>query len=461
MGSGAKSAGKKKLLIGVFIALMAFQGILHKVAIYPAWDKNYNPKVAGVESTLSPDQLLFALAGFREMVAGILWVRADSFFETGNYDAVLPLLRLVTWLDPHQIDVYSTGMWHIAYNFTDEDQRSDRRYVPSALALGKEGTRQNPNTYELFFEEGWLWYHKIDDDYHQAVKWFEEAHKRPDVEQGRKNLLSNAMQRNGQLLDALDLYFRLYDETDKEYQRTQEFGAFQLRETIENNIDTMIVRMVQRGWLAGQRKDPIADYDTQPPFDVGFSARVVVEEPAIIRVQGTWNVLSIGTRIRLVLRDANDPNGIPAGLLWDSKDTVDLEPPAGVTFMQDQLFVKNRKFNKRIDMSKDRTMYPFSRNSDKYYVEFYFNPRSAAPHMQDKFGYLGEGLTDANFLNTEVRPGQRVMYAKMELTRDQILRKGEWQDKVPAIQTPNFQAEKVVRSEDDVILIPSLRSEGR
>lgn len=461
MGSDSKSGGKKKILIGVFLALMVFQGVLHKTAIFPIWKRDYNPKVSGVESTLSPDQLLFALAGFREMVAGILWVRADSFFETGNYDAVLPLLRLVTWLDPHQIDVYSTGMWHIAYNFTDEDQRSDRRYIPSALALGKEGTRQNPNTYELFFEEGWLWYHKIDDDYHQAVKWFEEAHKRKDVEQGRKNLLSNAMQRNGQLLDALDLYYKLYDESDAEYKRTQEYGAFQLRETIENNIDTMIVRMVQRGWLAGQRKEPLTPYDTQPPHDVRFSARVIVEDPAVIRVQGTWDVLSIGTRVRIVLRDADDPSGVPAGMLWDAKDTVDLEPPTGITFLQDQLFIKNRKFNKRIDMSKDRTMYPFARASERYVVEFYFNPRSAAPHMQDKFGYLGEGFSDSNFLNTEVRPGQRVMYTKMDLTRDQLLRKGEWQDRVPTLQTPNFEADRVLRNEDDVIMVPSLRSEGR
>ena len=113
--------------------------------------------------------------GFRELIAGILWVKADSFFDTGNYDAILPLIRLVTILDPHQIDVYATGMWHIGYNFTDEEQRSDRRYIPAALALGKEGYQNNPNTYEMFFETGWMWYHKIDDDYEHAVDLFLEA----------------------------------------------------------------------------------------------------------------------------------------------------------------------------------------------------------------------------------------------------------------------------------------------
>ncbi len=324
-----------------------------------------------------------------------------------------------------------------------------------------EGTRQNPITYELFFEEGWLWYHKIDDDYAQAVKWFEEAHTKIDMLPSRRNLLSMAYFRNGQVNEGLDLYYKLFDSMGKIYEQTNDFSDFQLRETIENNIDTTVVRMVQRGWLASQRGEDTRSYDVFPPFDVGFSARVVVEEPAVIRVQGTWNVQSIGTRIRVVLRDANDPLGRPAALDWDYKEAVDLDPPRSSTFMQDQLFVKNRKFNKRIDMSKDRTMYPFSKGSQDYVVEFYYNPRSAPPHIQDKFGYLGEGMADANFLNTEVRKGERVVFAQMKLNRDQLLRRGEWQDKAAVVQTPNFVAEKVARSEENVILVPSMRTPGQ
>ena len=43
-----------------------------------------------------------------------------------------------------------------------------------------------------------MWYHKIMDDPWQAVKWFQEAHRRPDILQARKNLLSHAYMRNGQ-----------------------------------------------------------------------------------------------------------------------------------------------------------------------------------------------------------------------------------------------------------------------
>lgn len=240
---------------------------------------------------------------------------------------------------------------------------------------------------------------------------------------------------------------------------TTEFTKFQMMETIERNIDTTVVRMVQRGFLASQRKDKdLTSYDTYPPFDVGLSAEITVEDPRVIRVRGSWNVLSIGSRLRLVLRDPNDPLGRPAGMDWDYRDTVELEPAASTTYMQDSLFIKNRKFNRRIDMSKDRTMYPFALTSPEYVIELFYSPRSTAPHLQDKFGYNGEGLTDQRYLNTDVRQGQRVIYCRLPITRDQLLRKGEWLDKVPVIKTPNFRSLDVLKSTDDVILVPSMRA---
>ncbi|HZH98793.1 MAG TPA: hypothetical protein VEX38_07455 [Fimbriimonadaceae bacterium] len=446
-------------LLAAIAVLFVVQAFLHQGFIINQWRKNYG-STGGFVDAGSTEQVLLQMFGFREFLAGILWVRADGFFDEGNYDAVLPMIRLCTLLDPKQLDIYATGMWHIAYNFTDEDQRSDRRYVPAALALGKEGARNNPQTYELFFETGWIWYHKIDDDYHQAVKWFEDAHKRKDIIPGRKNVLTNAYQRNNQIKDALDLYYKLYDETVKRYAVTQEYGDRQLRDTIEGNIDTMVVRMIQRGWLAQQRGDyETGNYDTKPPFDVGFSARATVEDAGVIRVQGTWNVLPVGTRIRFVLRNEEFPGAKAAELNWDSLKQMNLDFERDHTFLQDQLYVKNRKFNVLIDTRKDPTMYPFSSKHKNYVLEFYYNPRSSPPHIQDKFGWNGEGMTDANYINTEVRPGVRVLYASLNLTRDQIKRIGDWTTKVPMVQTKGFDPAKVAKREDEIVSVPSIRTQ--
>lgn len=136
-----------------------------------------------------PGQFLIAsVAGFREVIAGALWVRADTFFHTGRYQAIIPIVRLVTWLDPHNIDVYTTGAWHLDYNFVDQQQMSDKRYIPGAIALLKEGIANNPDIWDLYFELGWTHYNKKLMDYKKAAYYIEKATKLSgfDANTGRK-----------------------------------------------------------------------------------------------------------------------------------------------------------------------------------------------------------------------------------------------------------------------------------
>lgn len=448
-------------MLGLLAACGIGQAVWDKAKVQPTYVARIMPKSRGFVSGLSSEQFLLALSGFREMVAGILWVKGDGYFETGNYDAILPIIRLVTWLDPSQIDVYGTGMWHIAYNFTDEQSRSDRRYIPSAIALGEEGAKNNPDTYEMFFETGWLWYHKVDDDYGQAVKNWEVAATKPDHIPARKNLLSNAYQRNGEIDKALAHYEQLLKEARGRVVLGDDYSTRTSQDTIENNLDTMLVRMSQRGWFGGKLDGaPAIPYDTQPPFDVNFSVRISVVEPKVVKFEGSWGVRPVGTRIRVILRDADFPNAVPGGMKWRQDGAVNLDPPKDLTFMQDQLYVKNLRFDRTCDMGRDPTMYPFK--SADYVAEFYYNPRSAPPHIQDKFSWNGEGFTDKNFLNNEVRPGQRVLFHSIPLTRDMILRRGEWSmggGKVPVLQTKNY-VDKATKGSEDFIEIPSLRSQA-
>lgn len=446
------------LLLTIALVGLVAQGLIHRMVVYPRWQQDYKPPTEGIVTGLDPNQLFVALTGFRELIAGILWVRADSFFDTGNYDAILPVIRLVTWLDPHQLDVFATGMWHIGYNFTDEENRSDRRYIPSALALGKRGVKYNAQTYELFFELGWMYYHKIEDDFEEAVYWFKEAHKRPDMLNARKNLLTNALERAGKVEEALATNFRLLAEAEDRFKKDPAYGNRTLRDTIELKADNHLARMVQRGYFAAERGDSIEAYDVYPPFDVGFSARATVIAPRVVMCEGSWNVRPVGTRIRTILRDKDFPHAVPAGMEWGHAEDVFLDPPSDTTYMQDLLFVKNRRFRRTIDMSKDITMYPFK--GEEYVVEFYYNPRNAPPHIQDKFGWNGEGMTDKNYLSTEARPGQKVVYVQLRLTRDQILMRGEWADRNASVQTPNFKPPGETDIDEEVIKVPGLTAPG-
>jgi len=458
-----KSKSLKQTLTIIAVVCAIGQGALYNGVIFNRWKADYAPKNGlSVGTGLDAQQYIFALSGFREMIAGILWVKADSFFDDGNYDAVLPLIRLVTLLDPKELDVYATGMWHIGYNFTDQDERSDRRYIPSALALGKEGIKNNPDTYEMYFETGWMWFNKIDDDYDQAVKYLQEASSKNDIEPARRNLLAQALIRDNKLDEALDLDSQLYDRAEELASSEGSYNNANNRDAVAGNWDNLIVRMAQRGDFAMKQGQKIYDaypYDTKPPFDTQFSVKASVVEPRVLQIEGTYGVLSVGTRIRVDLRDSDYDADKAAELDWDGQSTVDLSPPKDRTFMQDQLYVKNRRFNKRIDMQQDPTMYPFVANN--YVLEFFYNPRSAPEYIKDKFGFNGEGFTDSNFLNTTVRPGERCIYVKFNFTKDQLWRRGEWEDTVPTAQTKNFKEIAPTDSDKDVIFVPALRAGGK
>lgn len=456
---------KSKPLVWVIALLMVVQGALSFFVVQPRYLRDFVPKSTTTDggNALSPELMFLQMFGFREFLAGILWVRADTFFETGDYDSILPIIRMTTWLDPHYIDVYATGMWHLGYNFTDEDGRSDRRYIPYALALGAEGANNNTETYEMFFETGWMWFHKVEDNFEKAVYWFDKANEREDMLPARRNLNANALQKAGDLDRAINWYADLLKKAEDSYKNSNEHSARTLRDTLEGNLDNLLVRLAARGQFASKRNDGSYErlpYDTKPPFDVKFSAQVTVEEPMVLRVQGTWGVQPVGTRIRFILRDADYPNAIPAGMQWDFADEVNLDPPSGLTWVQDGLFVKQQQFSRRIDLSRDPTMYPFAKKD--YVVEFFYSPRNAPSHIQDKFGWNGEGMTDKRYLRTDVRPGERVMYCQMKLTRDQILREGEWLTKTPVIATPNYVQQKTSTAhQGDLIVVPGLRSEPK
>lgn len=427
-------------------ALLIGQGLISG-AMFSSWQKRYSSHNVGIAPGLSIDQLLASIAGLREMVAGILWVQSDEFFHTGQFDAILPVIRLVTWLNPKQLEVFSTGSWHIGYNFTDEQNRSDRRYIPLALRLLQEGIANNPDTYEMYHDMGWMYYNKIDDNYPEAVKYFEIANTKPDILPALRGILAGAYQRNGQPQKALDQFWKLQQMADERFKKSKDPQDFNMRETAEKNTDNTIVRMVARGVFA--RQEGVYDkypYDTRNPIDLDFTVKVTVVEPKLLRVTGTWGIPTTGARIRMVLRDSD------YNLLWEPAPSLDFDRDKGRTYMQDQLYTQNGRFDRKIDMSRNPTMYPFK--SDKYYVEFYFNPRSAPPHIQDRIGWDGEGMTDKRYLNTTERPGARILFARFELTRDQLLRRGAG----PFFFTsPGFK-EIPTKLDEDVIIRRSLRA---
>jgi tetratricopeptide (TPR) repeat protein len=370
-----------KLWVAIVVLFLIQAGL--QARIFPMWVRDYAPKQTAPVG-LSPDQLLAAVAGFREFLAAILWVRADSFFDSGNYDAVLPMLRLVTWLDPHNLDVYSTGAWHMGYNFTDESQRSDRRFIPMALKFLEEGIQNNPAVWDLYFEMGWMYYHKIQDPVN-AAPWMQIANEYPNMIPARRHMLAHTFFKAGRFDDAVDHWAKLL--LDAEKGRGKDWESNNLYDVRQNNLEDTILDLLRR-----YGPNP----ETQPPIDLGFDATVKVVRPRVLLVEGRLGIPTIGARVTVILRD----KGRTLEYSPKALKTFTFEVDSKLTYMQDSLAVREEKFRREIDMSKDPKMYPFK--AEEYEVEFIFEPRYASPNIQARIGSDGVGMYDARYLE-EVR----------------------------------------------------------
>ncbi len=173
---------RKPRLLYVIAGVLFLCSALSLAWVHPTFEKlnrageSSSGEDRGALMVQLPGQFLVAsMTGFKEVVAGALWVRADEFFHTGQYRAIMPIVRMVTWLDPHNLDVYTTGAWHLDYNFVDEDQRSDKRYIPASVALLEEGIKNNPGSWDLYFELGWTHYNKKIEDHEKALYYMKKA----------------------------------------------------------------------------------------------------------------------------------------------------------------------------------------------------------------------------------------------------------------------------------------------
>ena len=443
------------------IALLLFIPVaLLQRGIDPIYQKNYAPNQSFKQGAknLPVEMALGAFTGFREAVAGMLWVRCDEFFHNGDYEAIMPLIRVITWLDPHQIDVYETGAWHMDYNFTDSSERSDRRYIPFSLALLSEGIANNPEEPDLYSDMAFVHYFRKIEDFPESAHWFEkgwgvvraknlgDASDPTQFDEADKGVmtvghgLAHAYEFSGNIPASLDQWNKvltLHDDLIK--QKPNDFSEQQDKGIALKQVVEMQGRLKYR---------PI---DTAKPLDMHFAPQLVRVAPKVFVLKGTLQGIGAtkfnletgdrtfgpvdGCRVEIRLQD----EGYKRPVLGTYTLSSSVDPTA--TIMQDAISVRGGKIGgdqgHKIDMSKDPDMYSFK--APRYTVYAYFmpnNPNDAPIQVQDRIGWKGEGLgPQANLavsdgktpLPGDVSPvaGLRYLSKTFTLTREDVLGKGE------------------------------------
>lgn len=285
-----------------------------------------------------PGQFIVAsFTGFKQVIAGALWVRADDFFHSGRYQEIIPIVRIVTWLDPHNIDVYTTGAWHLDYNFVDEaNSLSDKRYIPASIALMKEGIRNNPNIWDLYFELGWTHYAKKLMDNEKALDYIAQSceHGSVDPNTGQKiprpefvdRMLAHSLEKVGRFDEAIAQWDKCREGVIKAIaanKRKPGSGGYADASSLDlcdRNESLLLMRLgwryarmdyYEKGLKISERLKGPSDWveatqsarkdfeshkgkawvgDAQKPLDAKFQASWMRAAPQVLLIKGTINI---------------------------------------------------------------------------------------------------------------------------------------------------------------------------
>lgn len=429
-----ETAQRRIVLAVAAVVLLAFAAVMQTRIDpgrleYHSKESAQNTKYA--IAGLNNEFMLLPLLGFREAAAGLLWVRCDEFFHSGDYDAILPLVRLITWLDPHADNVYVTGAWHLDYNFTDASERSDRRYIAPALALLDEGIANNENIPDIKFEKGWQCYDKIK-DFATAQVAFQDAIAGPqhdELTHGPKDqdnegyypyaaplkdlhMLAHTLEKRGRIPDAIAAWDRAFARCNAILKKKpNDFSMKSMHDAEVHNRAEALQRYYDRYTTINHDHNNPTKYPAvyapaatslgkQEPFDIALKPVIEVVRPRVFKISGRVN-LADGGRIEVRITDWNYKDRVAA------PDLRALEPPdLSQTILIDSISIRKSTFAREMDMSRDPKMYSFSNKEGLYKIILTFNARTTAPHIQDFAGWSAEGLTDSRpgFTYFEQRP---------------------------------------------------------
>jgi len=396
--------------------------------------------------------LLPVMMGFREVIASLMWVQADDLFHRGEYEPILHLVREIAAIDPHNLDVYATGAWHMAYNFMD------RRLIEDGVDFLAQGIENNPQVYDLFFEMGYMHYDKTK-NYPEAEKYYDIARFKPTTTGKPRapmyvdSAYCHSLERQGRIDDAIvawkasDHLARATASEERDAYTAQAGQA-----TTRHNLYMAERRLNEREatWLEWQGKQPEAlayweknvelarDFlkgepgqkqirDTDLPLaqanvervrsgqlrrggpkDLHFDYTWKRVSPRRILVEGHMDMVGLA-RITVILRDVDyDRRAHNPNLSRDSQLGYKMQ---NATLWLDNLVqVRDGKFRHEVKLDEDpadmdrpaASIFPLK--SDQYELSVILNPRYQAADVQDRFGWNGEGLADDHYV--KVDPGR-------------------------------------------------------
>lgn len=187
-----------KAVLLVVLVLWAFS-YLSLLAVYesPGFRTEYVKPILSVGDA-GTAAVIAMLGGFRNVAAGLLWLRSDYYWHMGGrgWWKMYPIFQTVTELDPHFILAWRTFGWHCAWNLNSEAPPDEKpRWIREGLQVYKRGIDANPDSWELYMEVAWLYLDRLREA-EKSIPWWELAVKKPGAPEYTWHMLAHAKERS-------------------------------------------------------------------------------------------------------------------------------------------------------------------------------------------------------------------------------------------------------------------------
>lgn len=125
---------------------------------------------------------LLLFGGFRGIAVDFLWARAIARHEEKKYYELLAINNLISKLQPNFPAVWIFQAWNMAYNIAHEwdSPQNKWKWVHTGLNFAKKGAIKNPNSGDLFFELGYMYFHLFDQRFFKYAAYYREQLKKED-----------------------------------------------------------------------------------------------------------------------------------------------------------------------------------------------------------------------------------------------------------------------------------------
>ncbi len=107
---------------------------------------------------------MILLGSFRGVLVDFLWIRGIARFEEKKFYELLAINNLIAKLQPQFPSVWIFQAWNMSYNIAYEWESPENKWkwIKTGLEFAEKGALKNPTSGDLFFEIGYMYFHKFD-----------------------------------------------------------------------------------------------------------------------------------------------------------------------------------------------------------------------------------------------------------------------------------------------------------